>query len=135
MSKKKKEKLKKKSWEKLWKKSWKISLLYAQVLKFSSSCSTRLLSIICCKTLLGLDCNTCILSILLVCIKSKLSLRVCLINLHYSYLMVSARHWSSSLECDLVLQYLEFRLHSLWIILHQAPHKSHHHKNADLVFA
>ena len=123
------------SWEKLWKKSWKIGLFMCTSAESFISCITRLLSILWCEILLGFDCNTCILSILLVCIKSEISLRVCLINLHHSYLVVSTRHWTSSLDCDLALQYLEFRLHSLCIIPHQAPHKSHHHRNTDLEFA
>ena len=76
---------------------------------------TRLLSLLWCKILLRFDCNTCILSILLVCIKSEFSLHVYLIHLHQSYIVVSTGHWSSSLDYDLALQYLEFRLHSLCI--------------------
>jgi hypothetical protein len=56
------------------------------------SCITRLLSILWYKIMLGFDCNTCTLSILLVCIKTEISLRVCLIILHHSYLLVSTRH-------------------------------------------
>ena len=126
---------KKKSWEKLWKKSWKISLFMCTSVESFISCITRLLSILWCKILLGFDCNTCILSILLVCIKSEFSLHVYLIHLHQSYIVVSTGHWSSSLDYDLALQYLEFRLNSLWILPHQAPHKSHYHRNTDLVFA
>jgi hypothetical protein len=63
-----------------------------------------------------------------------ISLHMCLIHLYSLYLVVSTRHWSSSLDYDLALQYLEFILHSLCIIPHQAPHKSHRHRNIDLVF-
>ena len=133
---KKKEKLQKMSWEKLWKKSWKISLfMCTSAESFSYQVSNQFAIFVWCKILLGFDCNTCILSILLVCIKSEISLRMCLIHLYSLYLVASTRHWSYNLDCDLALQYLEFRLHSLWIILHQAPHKSHCHRNADLVFA
>ena len=117
---------------------WRVERSVCYMHKFwnlSSSCTTRLLSIPWCKILLGFDCNTYILSILLVCIKSEFSLRVCLIHLHHLYLVVSTRHWTSSLDCNLALQYLEFRLHSLCIIPHQAPLKSHRNRNADLVFA
>jgi hypothetical protein len=52
--------------------------------------------VIWCKILVGSDCNTCIPIILLVCIKSKIFLRVCLIYLHHLYLVVSTKQGTSS---------------------------------------
>ena len=75
--------------------------------------------------LVGSDRNTCIPIILVVCIKSEISLRVCLIYLHHSYPVVSTRQRTSSLDCYLTLQQLDFRLHSLCITPYQAPHTSH----------
>ena len=51
-----------------------------------------------------------------------------------SYLVISTRHWISSLDCYLTLQQLDFRLP---IVYHpyQAPHKTHRIRFADLVFA
>ena len=59
--------------------------------------------------LVGSDRNTCIPIILLVCIKSEISLRVCLTYLHHSYPMVGTRQRTSSLDCYLTLQQLDFR--------------------------
>jgi len=96
---------------------------------------TRLLSLLWCKILLRFDCNTCILSIILVCIKSEISLRVCLIYLHRSYLVVSTRQRTSSLDCYLTLQQLDFRLHSLCITPYQAPHTSHRNRYSLVLYS
>ena len=61
--------------------------------------------------------------------------RVCDRFTSHSYLVVSTRQGTSSLDCYLTLQQLEFRLHSLCITPHQAPHKSHHNRYSGLVFA
>ena len=65
--------------------------LFAQVLKVSSSCSTSLLLSFGAKFWLGLIATLAFQSYSLICIKSKISLRVCLIYLHHSYLVVSTR--------------------------------------------
>ena len=124
-----------KKWEKLWKKSWKISFVFVHKCWKFHQLHNQIAIHPLVQIFLGFDCNTFILSILLVCIKSEISLRMCLIHLHRSYLIVSTRHWTSSLDYDLALQYLEFKLSSLWIIPHQAPHISHRNWYADLVFA
>ena len=52
-----------------------------------------------------------------------------------SYLVISTRHWISSLDCYLTLQQLDFRL-PLVYYPYQAPEKKTHHiRFADLVFA
>ena len=96
---------------------------------------TRLLSLLWCKIFLRFDCNTCNLSIILVCIKSEISLRVCLIYLHRSYLVVSTKQRTSSLDCYLTLQQLDFRLHSLCITPYQAPHTSHHNRYSLVLYS
>lgn len=88
-----------------------------------------------CKILVGFDRNTCIPIIFLVCINSEISLRVSVIHLYLSYLVVSTRQSTSSLDYYLTLQQLEFRLHSLCITPHQAPHTSHRNRYSGLVFA
>ena len=53
----------------------------------------------------------------------KLLLRV-LHRLYFPYLVISTRHWISSLDCYLTLQQLDFRL-PLVYHPYQAPHKNH----------
>jgi len=86
-----------------------------------------------CKILVGSNRNTSIPIILLVYINSEISLCVCVIDLHLSYLVVSTKQGTSSLDCYLALQKLKFRLHSLCITPHQAPHKSHRNWFSSLV--
>ena len=95
---------------------------------------TRLLSLFG-ANLVGSDRNTCIPIILLVCIKSEISLRVCLIYLHHSYPVVSTRQRTSSLDCYLTLQQLDFRLHSLCITPYQAPHTSHRNRYSLVLYS
>ena len=106
-------------------KCWKFSYQVVQLVCYSCWC----------KILVGSDHKTCIPIILLVCINFEISLRMCVIDLHLSYLLVSTRQRTFSLNCYLTLQQLEFRLYSLYIISHQAPHKSHRNRYSSLVFA
>ena len=126
---------KKESWEKLWKKSWRSVGLCAQVLKVFHIKWVTSFYLCLVQILVGSDRNTCIPIILLVCIKSEISLRVCLIYLHHSYPVVSTRQRTSSLDCYLTLQQLDFRLYSLCITPYQAPPTSHRNRYSLVLYS
>ena len=111
--------------EKVAKERRRIRLLYAQVLKvFISSCTTSLLSLLVWNFdwvwLQHLHPNH------IPCLHQlwNFSLCVCVIHLYLAYLAVSTRQRTSSLDCYLSLQQLEFRL-PLVYHPYQAPHKNH----------
>ena len=91
---------------------------------FISSSATSLLSLFGAKLRFGLTATLASQSHSLFASILKF-LCVCVIYLYTSNLLVSTRQRTSSLDCYLTLQQLEFRLHSLCITPHQAPHKNH----------
>jgi hypothetical protein len=105
--------------KKLWKKSWKIYLFKCTSSEFLFKYRTRLLSIFWCKILLGFDCNTCILSILLVCIKSEIIFAR--VFDHYTSFISCGQHlhWSSSLDRDLSIT--TYRIQIAFLVSHFPP--------------
>ena len=91
---------------------------------FISSSVTSLLSLFGAKLWLGLIATLAFQSYSLFASILKF-LCVCVICLYTSNLLISTRQGTSSLDRYLTLQQLEFRLHSLCITPHQAPHKNH----------
>ena len=89
---------------------------------FISSSTTSLLSLFGAKLWLGLIATLASQSYSLFASILKF-LCVCVIYLYTSNLLISTRQRTSSLDRYLTLQQLEFRLHSLCITPHQAPHK------------
>ena len=94
---------------------------------FISSSTTSLLSLFGAKLWLGLIATLASQSYSLFASVLKF-LCVCVIYLYTSNLLISTRQRTSSLDRYLTLQQLEFRLHSLCITPHQAPHKNHRNR-------
>jgi hypothetical protein len=109
---------------KCWKERSRIRLLVCTSgWTFISICVTRLLSSFWCNFSGCFSLNQSTLAYSLFASNLKSVFYACAVTLHLSYLVISTRHWISSLDCYLSLQQLEFRLLFVFIP-YQAPHKA-----------
>jgi hypothetical protein len=119
---------------KCWKERSKLRLLVCtSVWTFISICVTRLLSSFWCNFARWFFWNQSSLAYSLFASNLKFVFCACVVTSHLSYLVISTRHWISSLDCYLSSQQLEFRFLLLFIPC-QAPHKSHRVRFSNLVF-